>query len=131
MIRYVDTSAAVKLLVEESGSAALAADLDASLRSGDTLVSSMLLYTELHCAVTRRAVLDVRAVNDVLARIELVDLEREDLVTAGASSWGLRSADAIHLAAALRVGADDLLTYDAELAEVAVGAGLTVTAPTT
>jgi hypothetical protein len=45
VIHYVDTSAALKLLVEEPESADLAAALDAATRSGDRLVASMLLFT--------------------------------------------------------------------------------------
>ena len=54
MIHYVDTSAALKLLVEEAESGELAAVLDAAAHAGDRLVASMLLFTELHCAARRR-----------------------------------------------------------------------------
>jgi len=39
MIRYIDTSAALKLLVEEAESEALAADLTLSAANGDRLVA--------------------------------------------------------------------------------------------
>lgn len=48
MIRYVDTSAALKLVVNEAESDAVAADLTASSKRGDHLVASMLLHTEWH-----------------------------------------------------------------------------------
>lgn len=41
----------------------------------------------------------------------------------------LRSNDAIHLAVAIRLGVDELITYDQELTVAAVRAGLTVVAP--
>ena len=41
----------------------------------------------------------------------------------------LRSLDAIHLAAAIAVGADAVLTYDARLATSAEAVGLSVLAP--
>src|SRR5207248_2947121 len=50
---YLDTSAAMKLLIDEAESESLAAQLDA-LDSADRLVSSWLLHTELHCGVGRR-----------------------------------------------------------------------------
>ena len=58
-----------------------------------------------------------------------MDLTREDLLRAGTSHWGLRSADAIHLAAALRVGADAMVVYDLELSDRVVEVGLRLFAP--
>ncbi len=55
MIVYVDTSAAMKLLVQEAESEALAEHLERCRRVAmDTLVASLLLHTELHCAWNRR-----------------------------------------------------------------------------
>lgn len=130
MIRYVDTSAALKLLVEERESAALSAELDATVDRGHRLVASFLLVTELHCAARRRgSVIDPAAVTSVLDGLVLVDLQRTDLLRAASSEWGLRSADALHLATALRVESDEIVTYDGELAEVATRIGLPVVAP--
>ena len=64
----------------------------------------------------------------VLDTINLVDLTRGDMIAAGTHA-PLRSNDAIHLAVAIRLGVDELITYDQELADVAVRAGLTVLAP--
>ncbi|MCA0437193.1 MAG: type II toxin-antitoxin system VapC family toxin [Austwickia sp.] len=129
MIRYIDTSAALKLLVEEAESEALAADLTLSAANGDRLVASWLLHTELHCAAQRRSALDPGAVRAVLDGLTLVDVERVDLLRAASSAWRLRSADAIHLAVALRVEADELVTYDRELAAVAARIGCSVVCP--
>lgn len=129
MIRYVDTSAALKLLIDEPESSSLARQLDASAKRGDQLVSSMLLFTELHCAAQPRTQFDVAGVNAVLDGLTLVDLERSDLLRAGTSWWRLRSADAIHLAVALRIEADELVAYDAELGAAAVQAGLRLSTP--
>ena len=65
----------------------------------------------------------------VLDTVTLIDLTRGDLLTAGALPGRLRSSDAVHLAVALRVGADGILTYDAELAGAARSSGLEVLAP--
>ena len=42
----------------------------------------------------------------------------------------LRSLDAIHLASAIAVGAESLITYDSRLADSASQAGLQIFAPT-
>ncbi|AKT50967.1 type II toxin-antitoxin system VapC family toxin [Arsenicicoccus sp. oral taxon 190] len=129
MIRYLDTSAALKLLVDESESAALADALTRGARDGDRLVASMLLHTELHCALGRRRELDPVSVRDTLDAVTLVDVTRDDLMRAASSGWGLRSADAIHLATALRLDVDEMLTYDDELAAAAQRAGLRANGP--
>lgn len=129
MIVYVDTSAALKLLIEEAESAPLAEELMARVDRGDRLVSSMLLYTELHCAARRHARLPAEVVNSVIDSINLVDIARADLLYAAALAGGLRSADAIHLATAIRLQADALVAYDVELLAAAADAGLTTLAP--
>lgn len=129
MIVYLDTSAALKLVIQEPDSDALAADLDARRAAGDELVSSWLLHTELHCATQRRRHLDAASVQHVLDAVTLIDVERRYLQTAASSLWGLRSADAIHLATALDVEADELVAYDAELCALARRVGLPVSAP--
>ena len=130
MIIYVDTSAAMKLLVEEAESAALAEYLETARQGSDTLIASLLLHTELHCAANRRPE-NVRhdAVTDVLSAVALVDLESGDLTTAPLLPGRLRSADAIHLATALRVDARAMAVYDTELAAAARTAGLRVLSP--
>ncbi|WP_090584025.1 type II toxin-antitoxin system VapC family toxin [Arthrobacter sp. ov407] len=130
MILYVDTSAALKLLVEETESSAVAKYFAAAVSRGDTLAASMLLYTELHCAANRRG-LPGGLVNSVLSAINLVDVARSDLMYAAALPGRLRSADAIHLAAAIRLQADVMVAYDAELLAAAVDAGLNVLSPGT
>ncbi|MGO0575016.1 type II toxin-antitoxin system VapC family toxin [Ornithinimicrobium panacihumi] len=125
-LRYLDTSAALKLLVQEAESDGLARDL---MAPGSVLVSSMLLFTELHCAADRRGFLHPVSVNLVLDSIALVDLTRDDLVRAATSRWGLRSADALHLSTALRIEADEIVTYDQELADAALRVGITVSSP--
>ena len=124
----MDTSVVLKLVVEEKESSAAATYLSTAAGRGDKLVASMLLYTELHCAGHRRG-LPAALVNTVLGGINLVDLARSDLMYAAALPGGLRSADAIHLAAAIRLQSDALVAYDAELLAAAVDAGLNVLSP--
>ena len=83
-------------------------------------------------AVARRAAEAADQAVELLARFELVELDRE-LVEAAANVGPapLRTLDAIHLASALRVGDSlaALITYDARLADAARVAGLSVAAP--
>lgn len=126
---YLDSSALVKLIVEEPESAALAAQLDALRSQGADLVSSMLAFTEVHCAVQRLGVPASDQVNATLSRLNLINVTRQDLLRAGTSEWRLRSADAIHLATALRVDADWMVCYDRELSERSAAVGLPTMAP--
>ena len=128
MIIYVDTSAALKLVVEEPESGSTAEYLSAAGQRGDRLIASMLLHTELHCAANRRG-LPSELVNAVLAGINLVDLVRSDLTYAAVLPGKLRSPDAIHLAAAIRVEADLLVAFDKELLGAATQAGLRTLTP--
>lgn len=131
MIAYVDTSAAMKLIVEEPESDALVRFVQREVADvrGD-VAASWLLHTELHCAARRHPdTVAEDAVAQVLEVVTLVDLTRGDMLTAGSLPWGLRSHDAIHLAVALRVGADVMLGYDAELQEAAAAAGLAAVSP--
>lgn len=114
----------MKLVLDEPQSEALTAELAG--RDDRGLVSSWLLHTEMHCAAGRRPEdVDLRAVGAVLDCVGLIDLTRGDLLAAGTHA-PLRPNDAIHLAVALRVGADKIVTYDGELAERATAAGLPV-----
>ncbi|BCW53689.1 ribonuclease VapC [Arthrobacter sp. StoSoilB19] len=128
MILYVDTSAALKLVVEEPESGPTAEFLSTAAQRGDRLVASMLLHTELHCAANRRG-LPPELVNAVLTGINLVDLTRSDLLYAAALPGKLRSADAIHLAAAIRLEADRLIAFGKELLGAATRAGLHTISP--
>ena len=128
-ISYLDTSAAMKLVLDEPQSEALTAELAG--RDDRGLVSSWLLHTEMHCAAGRHPEdVDLEAVGAMLDSVSLIDLTRGDLLAAGTHA-PLRSNDAIHLAVALRVGADEVVTYDRGLAERAAAAGLPVLSPGT
>lgn len=126
-LTYLDTSAAMKLVVEEAESRSLTNELTAT--EGRHLVSSWLLHTEMHCAAGRHPRdIDSTAVDAVLDAVELVDITRGDLLAAGGYA-PLRSNDAIHLAIAMRVGVDEMVTYDTELATVARAVGMRVLSP--
>ncbi len=129
MAFYVDTSALVKLVVAESETAALRAWLE---EPGRDLVACDLVRTELMRAV-RRAVPDrVLQAREVLDAVTLVHVTSAVFEDAGRlDPSGLRSLDAIHLAAALDLGddLDGLITYDDRLADAAVSNGVAVVVP--
>lgn len=129
MILYVETSAAAKLLVDEPASSRLAARLNKAVDQGDALLSSMLLETELR-RLAVRVDLAQTAVTHLLERFDLVETERSLYREAGLlPGRHLRSLEALHLAVALRVGADVMVTYDCRQADAADAAGLPVLAP--
>jgi len=124
---YLDTSAALKLIVQESESAALADHLDSEVPD---LVACLLLETELRRAAQRHEALSQEQVSRFIERVSLYEvpasLFREAGLLAGS---GLRSLDALHLAAAIRIGVDAVVTYDVRMAEASRQVGLTTLAP--
>jgi len=126
-VAYVDTSAAVKRLIDEPQSAAFGAWAD---QPELTLVGTHLLETELR-RVAHRAHLPQSAASAVLDRISIYDLPKQVFSQAGVLLPGLalRSLDALHLAGALQLGVDVLVTYDGRLAEAADRLGLAVVSP--
>ena len=127
---YIDASAAMKLVVEEPESWALADAL-----AGDQLISSEICRVELGRVLQRLGLGQGadRLVRGVVERIELLRLD--DQILDRASEVGpndLRTLDAIHLASALAIGRelDAVVTYDRRLAAAAEGAGFAVLSPT-
>lgn len=129
MTTYVETSAVAKLLFAEEESRALKAFLDRTVRESGTVFSSILLETELRrVALRHRAPQDLAT--DVIGRFDLVEPDRAIYHQAGLLPGdGVRSLDAIHVAIALRIEAEQFVTYDARQAEAAAGAGLLVLSP--
>lgn len=125
---YLDTSAALKLLVEEAESDALARAIDGATPD---LVGCWLLATELRRAAQREASLTQEAVSDFLDGVNLYEVPASLFREAGLlPGTNLRSLDALHLAAAVRIGADHLVTYDTRMSVSARALGLHVIAPT-
>ncbi|HHU09492.1 MAG TPA: type II toxin-antitoxin system VapC family toxin [Intrasporangiaceae bacterium] len=124
---YLDTSAALKLVVEEAESDALARSVD---REQPDLVACWLLETEMRRAAQREDPLTQELVTEFLDGVGLYEvpssLFREAGVLPGAH---LRSLDALHLAAAIRIGVDCVVTYDSRMTASARSLGLTVFAP--
>lgn len=129
MAFYVDTSALVKLVVEEPETAALRAWMQTSGR--DAVVGDPA-RTELMRAVRRAApdrALLARRVLESVTLIEMTSVICDEAGRLGPAD--LRSLDALHLAVALDLGDDleGLVTYDARLAEGAAVNGVPVISP--
>lgn len=125
---YLDSSALVKLAVDEPESSALRR----YLRRRRPLVSSALARTEVLRALLLEGNEGVARGRAVLGSIELVRVNDWVLNMAGVlSPTDLRSLDAIHLATVRRLGSDvrEIVTYDERMQAIAVPLGFKVTAP--
>ena len=128
-MHYFDSSALVKMMVEEPESSMLNAWVRAEhVRA----VSSDLAQTETIRAVRRYRpdlTVEARSLFDsvVCVRITPEIVERAALL----DPPGLRSLDAIHLATALELGneIDGLVTYDERLAQAARDRGIPTITP--
>jgi predicted nucleic acid-binding protein len=129
MAVYLDTSAFVKLAVEEPESGALRAFLEAA---PGPRVSSALLRVEAHRAVRRYGAAPSAVIREGLGSMDLVAISDRILETAATLEPDIvRTLDAIHLASALAIG-DDLeviVTYDQRMAAGARLLGLPAVAP--
>lgn len=129
MIAYMESSAAAKLLVSEPASAALAVHLDILVGSGSTVVSSVVLETELRRLAMREDLPQVD-ITAVLEKLDIFQLDQNVYKEAGLlPGRNLRSLDALHVAAALRIAADVMITYDVRQANAARASGLRVDSP--
>jgi len=128
---YLDTAALVKLVRREVASDALV-DWLAS-RQDEVLVCSALAEVELPRALRRTEPALLAAVPGLLARLAVYEMD--DLVRTTAAAYEdpvIRSLDAIHLATADAILAEDLtafVTYDRRLREAAEGIGLSTASP--
>lgn len=125
---YLDSSAIVKLAIEERESG----PLRRHLRRRGPLTSSALARTEVLRALLDEGDPGLTRGREVLGRLNLVRLNDRVLNAAGAMLPSeLRSLDAIHLATALQLGDDvrQLVTYDERMAEAARVLGLRTASP--
>ncbi len=129
MAFYLDTSAAVKLVVAERESSALRAWLR---RHEGRVVSCDLLRTELLRATRRGAPNQMERARAVLDALTLLTVPTEIFERAATvEPTGLRSLDALHLSVALELGDDleGLVAYDERLRVAAHQLGIRVVAP--
>lgn len=131
---YLDSSAVIKRVIAERESAGLGRALDEYYSAGEVLVSSSLTWIEVARALRTRLGTGLAEVSthldDALSGVaeypmgpQVVGLARR------VSPNALRSLDAVHLASALLLDADLVLTYDDRLAAACRENGLTVGSP--
>lgn len=137
MITYVGTSSLVKLVVDEDGSDRV----ELLWGSADALVAASLVVVESRAALAaaeRGSRLTApqhrtakRALADLVGELAIVEVT-DALVTEAADlaeQESLRAYDAVHLAAALLIGADVLTSADSALCEAAARRGLHIANP--
>ena len=125
---YLDSSALVKLVVDEPESAALARHL----RRHPSRISCALARVEVIRAVRSHNPKAVTRAGQLLERISLLRLD--DVLLHDAAELDhevMRSLDAIHLAAARTLGDAlvELITYDQRMAAAAQAMRLPLSAP--
>jgi uncharacterized protein len=128
-VTYLDTSALLKLLVGEEESEALATTLRGL---PDRASSCGLTIVELTRAATRAGA-DSASAALLLHQLDLLELDRALLLRAGKlpspAGTFLRTADAIHLVAAMELGESQFMTYDRRQAHTAAERGFEVLSP--
>lgn len=137
MITYVDTSSLLKLLIEEDGSEQAGRLWD----SADAVVSVVVVVVEARAALAaaerggRLTAAEHREAKAELAvlvdELTIVGITNDLIVQAAELAEGeaLRGYDAVHLAAAVTVGAVVLTSADSALCSAAERCGLHVANP--
>lgn len=139
MITYVDTSTLIKLIIDEEGSDRA----ELIWQSADFIVSVSLVVVEARAALAaalrgkRLSADQLRAAKTELAAfvddLHLVEVTEELVESAAqlAETESLRGYDAVHLAAALFVGATILSSADRTLCLAAERQGMHIADPLT
>jgi predicted nucleic acid-binding protein len=126
---YLDTSAALKLVLPEAETGAL--ELWIAERAGIPLVSSRLLRIEMSRTVTRLAPHRTERAHVVLSGVALLSMDDTAPTAEVIGDSMLRSLDTIHLATAYGIRADltALVSYDKRLCRSAAAVGLPAESP--
>jgi uncharacterized protein len=125
---YADSSALVKLIVDEPETEAVRAYLGAAT----SLITSRVATVEVTRAASLANPADDarRAVDRLLRGCVLVSVSSPLLRSARLlASASLRTLDAIHLASAMRIEADEVVAYDGRLLDAAREQGMRVVSP--
>lgn len=137
MICYFDTSALIKLIVEEEGSDRA----EMVWHAADSLVAVRLIVVEARAALAAaergkrlsRAQLSAaqKDLNALVSDLHLVEISEELIESAAqlAETESLRGYDAVHLAAAQLVGATVFASADRTLCSAAERVGMHVADP--
>lgn len=133
---YVDSSAAVKRLVEEPESDAFERFMRQHLDAGHVLVTSALLALELHRLAFREGISQLE-VQTVVRNFSTVAISRQVLELAAGIRHQIKALDAIHLGTALALreedapdsGVEQVITYDRSMMRTAARLGFEVVSP--
>jgi predicted nucleic acid-binding protein len=123
---YLDSSALLKLLIEEEESAQLTGVINAYLTSDVRLVTSALTRVELNRARIRNDIgggqprFDVHSQDAVLDALDIIQITENIVNNASSIPFHVKSLDAIHLATAdvLRDDLEVLITFDENMLRV-------------
>jgi len=127
---YVDSSVVLRIVKE--GSPAARRWFDQARMAGDMFIASQFMRLEV-LRTLANAGLSLQTANDVISRFILLALDDALVDEAISLARPLRSADALHVASAMRVGVDaiTLVTHDAQMANAAKALGFKVIVPET
>lgn len=124
---YVDSSAILKRIFIAPESPRVRAILRDRVAAGALVASSELAWVEVARAILRAGVRGTEPVEAAFSGIAQLPLSSTALTRARAvGAPNLRSLDAIHLAAAIELGAVEMLTFDRRLADAAGMVGVKV-----
>lgn len=125
-IIYIDTSAFLKVLVQEAHSK----DVRRVIAKAD-LWSSTILGVEAHRAGLRLGV-GPDAIEEILSKVTLiVPSETTFMAARSVGPAAVRTLDALHLAAAMELESDldSLMTFDRRLASAGADVGISIATP--
>jgi hypothetical protein len=126
-IWYLDTSAVTKFVRPEAETRALRSWL-----TRKRWILSDLHRTELRMAAARAGGRALARADRLLSESDIVRIDAEVFDRAGRlDPFGLRSLDALHIAAAMTLGPDlaGIVVYDGRLRSAAMAAGIVVATP--
>ena len=137
MITYFDTSAFIKLIINEIGTD----EVESYWDEGGDVASCQLLVIESTAALVRARQSDrisiatynssISLLDNLYARLTIVNIDENLLADACdvTKTEKLRAYDAVHLASALKIGADIFASADADLCRAANRQGLNIFNP--
>ena len=137
MITYFDTSAFIKLIIKEIGTD----EVESYWDEGGDVASCQLLVVESTAALVRARQSDrisiatynssISLLDNLYARLTIVNIDENLLADACdvTKTEKLRAYDAVHLASALKIGADIFASADADLCRAANRQGLNIFNP--
>lgn len=136
MIIYLDSNALLKRVLDEERAVELRDQLDVWNGDGSTFVTSQLADIEVARGMRSRIDIDVEsrafahALDQVMDGVSVAPLDRQVVSTSQIIGPPLlRSLDAIHLATAVLLRVDRLVTYDQRMLDVAAGLGIVTEQP--